>query len=431
MHIPCTERRRLPRVTDEEVRRIHADYLRLKSLKKTAALHGRRFTTIYALMKSRGLIKRTRRRKLPRKLVAAMIEDYKRLGSLAKVAALHGRTRQSLWDILSRRRKTKPRPPSRDVIVHGGQRYALDKHGAYRLTSTKARATGREIYLHRVLWTEAHGEIPAHHEVVFADGSRRNFSPGNLVCQPPAAASRAACFAKYGDANPSRFTRERLRALWAALSPEAKVERLEKGIHKRHVKGREAKLMQLVESCQGWIIIQARKFAMRHSVDIEDMLQEGRIGALAAARRFDAKRGFKFLTYARHWIKQHMQRFVMNCSKNVRVPVHKFWEHKTYELSMDAPLGDDGDATLADLMGVDESVTHDADTDDRAELLQAALAKLPERERRVLLARFFEDKTLEEIGSGLGVSRESARQIEFKALKTLRKFSKLAERMAA
>jgi RNA polymerase primary sigma factor len=430
MSTETLDQRRRARVSDEEVGRIHADYVRLKSLHKTAALHGRRHTTIYVLLRSRGLIKRTRRRKLSRKVVAAMVEDYRRLGSLAKVAALHGRTRQSVWDILSRRGKTHARPPSRGIIEHGGQRYALDKHGAYRLTSTKARTTAREIYLHRVLWTEAHGEIPAHHEIVFADGNRKNFDAGNLTCQPPAAASRAACFAKYGDANPSRFTRQRLLALWAAISPEDKIARLEKGLHKRHVKSREAKLMARVESCQGWIIKQARKFAMRHNVEMNDLMQEGRLGALEAARRHDPKKG-KFFSYAVHWIKSRMQRFVMNCSKDVRVPVGQFWKHQTHESSFDAPVGEDGDATLGDLMGADESVTHDADADDRAELLQTALAKLPERERAVLHARFFEDKTFEEIGAEQGVTRERIRQIEFSALKKLRKFSQLKERMAA
>jgi RNA polymerase primary sigma factor len=424
-----TARRRQPRVSDEEVREIHADYVRLKSLKKAAALHGRRFTTIYVLMKSRGLIKRTRRRKLPRKLVAAMIEDYRRLGSLAKVAELHGRTRQAMWEILRKRKAVNPRKPSRSVREHAGAKYAADANGAYRLT---VRRGSTELYLHRVLWIEAHGAIPDGHEIVCADGDKENLALANLVCQPAASASRAACFAKYGDANPSRFTRERLLALWAAISPQAKIERLEKGLHKRHVKSREAKLMARVESVEGWIIKQARKLAMQHSnVELDDLLQEGRLGALTAARKFDASRGFKFLSFASHWIKQHMDRFVKNHSKNVRVPVHRFWEHKTYETSMDAPVGEDGDATFGDLMGVDESVTHDADTDDRAELLQAALAKLPERERGVLHARFFEDKTLVEIGEQLGVSRERARQIEFNALKTLRKFSKLTERLVA
>lgn len=428
MHIPCTERRRRPRVTDEEVRTIHADYVRLKSLKKAAALHGRRFTTIYVLMRSRGLIKRTRRRKLPRKLVAQMVEDYKRLGSLAKVAKLHGRTRQNIWGILALRGKTKPRPESRGIREHGGRKFALDANGHYRLT---VRRGATEHYLHRVLWIEAHGTIPARHEIVFADGDREHFAIGNLVCQPPAAASRAAAFAKYGAAHPGRWSTERLNAMWEAMSAEDRTARLEKGLHKRHVKARERKLMERVDSCTGWVVTQARKLSMRHNVDVDDLMQEGRLGALTAAQKFDPTKGAKYFTYAVYWIRHRMDRFVKNCAKDVRVPVHRFWEHKTFENSLDAPVGEDGDATLGDLMGVEEGVTHEADKADRVELLQAALAKLPERERGVLHARFFQDKTLKEIGSGLGVSRQRARQIEFKALKTLRKFSKLAERMAA
>ena len=203
-----------------------------------------------------------------------------------------------------------------------------------------------------------------------------------------------------------------------------------------------------------------------HNVPLEDLIQEGNIGLIKAASKFDYRKGFKFSTYAIWWIKQAIMRTLDNFSRSIRLPsyivakmnkfdsiyatlcqelqreprrdeiadaldltVNQVEEILTFNadtISMDLPLSDERSAsTLGDLI---EDPTTSGEEGPIAELINADLIaqfldKLPEREQTVLKMRFgLEDgerKTLREIGVALKVTRERVRQLEIDALKRL------------
>jgi len=121
------------------------------------------------------------RRGLPAAAIAQMYADYQRLGSLEKVGALYDRSRQSIFDIFSRRGLKLNAKKFHPVIVHGGRKFTPGKNGYLRDTIfRKGRKTG-EVQLHRVIWEQAHGPIPAGFKICFKDGDRHNCALANLV----------------------------------------------------------------------------------------------------------------------------------------------------------------------------------------------------------------------------------------------------------
>ena len=203
-----------------------------------------------------------------------------------------------------------------------------------------------------------------------------------------------------------------------------------------------------------------------HNVPLEDLIQEGNIGLIKAASKFDYQKGFKFSTYAIWWIKQAIMRTLDNFSRSIRLPsyvvakmnkfdavyamlcqelqreprrdeiadaldltVKQVEEILTFNadaISMDLPLSDERSAaTLGDLIedpstsGEDGPIAEMINKDLTAQFLK----RLPEREQRVLKMRFgLEDgerKTLREIGVALEVTRERVRQLEIDAIKRL------------
>jgi RNA polymerase sigma factor (sigma-70 family) len=145
----------------------------------------------------------------------------------------------------------------------------------------------------------------------------------------------------------------------------------------------------------GYVVREAGRRAKRHpSVAIEDLIQEGLLAIVMADERFDGSHGCRFLTYACHWIRQRMDRWVMNNAKTVRLPTYQ-WRPGgifTSQVSIDEPLFCDSDQTLADVLPVDETVTEAAETADIGELLEEALAQLKPAQARTLRKRFFENK---------------------------------------
>ena len=202
-----------------------------------------------------------------------------------------------------------------------------------------------------------------------------------------------------------------------------------------------------------------------HNVPLEDLIQEGNIGLIKAANKFDYRKGFKFSTYAIWWIKQSIMRTLDNFARSIRLPAYIVAKMNKFDatyatlcqelqreptraevakaldltvrqveeilifnagtISMDLPLNDERSATLGDLIEdpasseengpIAQLVTHD--------LVEQFLEKLPEREQQVLKMRFgLEDgerKTLREIGDALDVTRERIRQLEIYAISQL------------
>jgi RNA polymerase primary sigma factor len=197
-----------------------------------------------------------------------------------------------------------------------------------------------------------------------------------------------------------------------------------------------------------------------------DLIQEGNIGLIRAANKFNYHLGHKFSTYATWWIRQAVTRAIADQSRTIRVPVHmgdqinkllrtahrltqKLGREPTTEelaaaleiptrkaeemlrvarrpLSLEMPTDDDGDSELGDFIededisAPDEEVTFSM----LRELLRGILQDLPPREVRILQLRYGlvdgETYTLEEVGKKLGVTRERVRQIEAQALSRLR-----------
>ena len=202
-----------------------------------------------------------------------------------------------------------------------------------------------------------------------------------------------------------------------------------------------------------------------HNVPLEDLIQEGNIGLIKAANKFDYRKGFKFSTYAIWWIKQSIRRTLDNFARSIRLPAYIVAKMNKFDatyatlcqelqreptraevakaldltvrqveeilifnagtISMDLPLNDERSATLGDLIEdpasseengpIAQLVTRD--------LVEQFLEKLPEREQQVLKMRFgLEDgerKTLREIGDALDVTRERIRQLEIYAISQL------------
>jgi RNA polymerase primary sigma factor len=217
---------------------------------------------------------------------------------------------------------------------------------------------------------------------------------------------------------------------------------------------REAK-ERMINSNLRLVVHNARRY-MGHGVSLGDLIQEGIIGLNRAVEKFDWRRGFKFSTYATWWIRQACQRAIANQSKTIRIPVHvderrnklararqrfEIEEGRTPTLeelakkaalsvqqaqealeaveasvSLNRLVGDD-DSELGDLFADNESLDPQTAALDtmRGLAVRKAVARLPERERRIVELRFGFDgevQSLEAIGRELGITRERVRQLE-------------------
>lgn len=173
------------------------------------------------------------------------------------------------------------------------------------------------------------------------------------------------------------------------------------------------------------------------SFDISDLVQAGLIGLHTAAQKFEPHRGIKFSTYAVHWVRQAVQRFIANHLGVLRVPIHASERARregkrpyVYAASLDCPTrslrstADSGKTTLADLIA-DDGPAPDAGLEAESARRQVAdllaRAGLTPQERRVLQFRVHGGATLRQVGDELGVSRERIRQVEAAALAKMRK----------
>ena len=226
----------------------------------------------------------------------------------------------------------------------------------------------------------------------------------------------------------------------------------------------------MIEANLRLLVSIARHYRNR-GVSFDDLIEKGNLGLIHALEKFDPERGFRFSTYATWWIRQNVERAIMNQARTIRLPVHVVKElnlvlrtarrikagddnaHADAEevaqllgrpveeirrilmlsgrtTSLDTPLDADPDLSLADAIADDREAGPEAQLAQQEIELRMAdwMADLGERQREVVECRYgfngYDATTLESIAADLGVTRERVRQIQIEALKNLRRLAR-------
>lgn len=240
----------------------------------------------------------------------------------------------------------------------------------------------------------------------------------------------------------------------------------EQALARRCAEGDEEAIRTMVNSNLRLVVSVAREYAGR-GMPLLDLIQEGSIGLIIAAKKFDYTLDFRFSTYATKWIRQRITRSLIDHSGVIRVPAHTaermrkvsaaraafsqthgrepdtaelaaatgISESKVQQLllltpetcSLDAPVGEEGEATMGGLLPDFEGQEPQAELirQELKDILESLMDKLTDRQRQILRLRFGMDDgvccSLEDIGKKLGISKERVRQVERQAMDKLQK----------
>jgi len=250
------------------------------------------------------------------------------------------------------------------------------------------------------------------------------------------------------------------------ISPDEEIELA------RRIKGGDQQALDKLVSANLRFVVSVAKQYQNQGLTLQDLVNEGNLGLIKAAQRFDETRGFKFISYAVWWIRQSILHSLAVQGRMVRLPLNKIGminkinvasarleqqferEPTTFEIatevdadvdevrdtlksqsrfmSMDAPLGNDSDDdfTLYDLMGMKDTVPPDNTLlkESLIEEINSTLKVLGEREAQIIRKYYGLDgqvpRTLEEIGEELGLTRERVRQLKEAAIRRLKQSTK-------